>query len=122
MSLQDQIKSATGAHGLWKARLKSAIEKGSSEFSPGTVRLENQCEFGKWLHSVSDPGIKTSAGYHKCLDLHRQFHEAAAKVLNLALTGQKDAARQAMGLTSDFAKVSGTLTMAMNDWSHSAPK
>jgi hypothetical protein len=47
MNLQEQIKSATGAHGLWKARLKSAIDSGSSQFSPSIVRLEDQCEFGE---------------------------------------------------------------------------
>jgi methyl-accepting chemotaxis protein len=122
MSLQEQIKAAVGAHGMWKARLRQAIDTGVSEFSPTVVRRDDQCEFGKWLHSASEPSVRTSPHYKKCVDTHRQFHEAAAKVMGLATSGQKANAEREIGLTSDFAKISATLTGAMNEWSRSAPK
>ena len=120
MSLQDQIKSAVGSHGLWKARLKAAIDTASSEFSPGVVRKDDQCEFGKWIHSTTDPALKNSRELLRCKDLHREFHQAAAQVLDLALAGHKEAAKQAMSPSSAFAKASGALTIAMGDWSRAA--
>jgi len=105
---------------MWKGRLQSAIEKRSSEFSPAAVRLDDQCEFGKWLLNVPDPAIRSSASYNKCVDLHRQFHQTAAKVLDLALTGNPDAAKKAMGIGSEFGKVSASLTCTMLEWSRQA--
>ena len=99
MSMQDQIKTAVGVHGMWKARLKSAIDKSSSEFTASTVRRDDACEFGKWLKSGVDPAERRSPGYQKCTDLHRQFHEKAAVVLELALAGKTDQAKQAIGPT-----------------------
>lgn len=122
MNLEEQIKAAIGAHGMWKARLGMAIDTKSSRFSPATVRLDDQCDFGKWLRSVLDPSIKNSASYHTCTDLHRQFHQMAANVLEMALAGRKDAAKQAMGVGSDFGRVSASLTKAMIDWARPAAK
>ena len=45
--LNTQIKSAIGAHGMWKVRLDQAIEKGSSEYTVAGVQVDNQCAFGK---------------------------------------------------------------------------
>jgi hypothetical protein len=49
--------------------------------------------------------------------LHRQFHLEAAKLLELAVAGKKDAAKQAMGTSGEFSKVCGSLTMALMQWS-----
>ncbi len=122
MNLQDQIKTAIGSHGLWKARLRAAITSASSEFSPAIVRKDDQCDFGQWLRSGSDPSLRGSRQMNRCAELHRQFHEAAAKVLALAVEGKKEAAQQAMSPASEFAKVSAALTTAMREWSGSASK
>lgn len=115
MTLQEQIKTAIGNHGLWKARLASAIENQASEFSPVTVRRDDQCEFGKWLQTVA-PSMNGSSSYRKCSELHSQFHGAAAKVLEMALAGKKEPAKQSMAASGEFAKTSGALTVAMMDW------
>lgn len=116
MTVQEQIKAAIGVHGMWKSRLHSAIDHGSSEFTPGKVRRDDQCDFGKWLAAAA-PSARSSPDYQKCVELHRQFHGAAAKVLELAIAGNKDAAKEAMKAGGDFARTSGALTMAMMAWS-----
>ena len=122
MKLHDEIRNAIGAHGLWKGRLQSAIDTSSSEYSAETIQRDDQCDFGKWMKGVTEPAIRNSEAYRKCLDLHRQFHKSAAGVLELAVTGKKEAAKKSMAMGSDFARMSAALTSAMMDWSRQVPQ
>ena len=110
----DEIKAAIGAHGMWKTRLRTAIDRGSSEFSTATVAQDDHCDFGKWLAGAATE-MKGSRHYTKCKDLHRQFHSAAANVLKLALGGQKEEAKRILE-KGDFATISGSLTHEMMEW------
>jgi hypothetical protein len=47
--------------------------------------------------------------------LHAQFHKAA-RVVDLATSGQKDAAEAAIGMDSKYAEVSSALTGALVKW------
>ncbi len=117
MSLQEEIKKAIGAHGLWKSRLQSAIETGKSEFAPDHIRHDNNCDFGKWLYGPSvAAAIKHKPEYESCRQLHAAFHQEAATVLKLALGGHKDQAQNAMARGGKFAEISGDLTSAMMKW------
>jgi hypothetical protein len=117
METDAEIKEAIGAHGLWKGRLKKAIEGGTAELQPSVVQQDNQCAFGKWLYGSSLTSLeKNSPHYAECRELHRSFHVAAAKVLNLALTGRTQEANQAMGPGSEFGRLSLALTRAMTQW------
>lgn len=112
---QAMITKAIGAHGMWKERLKKAIATGQSEFQVAGVQVDNGCEFGKWLYSL--PGSdRMSPGGKAVVDLHAKFHKEAARVLGMALAGQKAEADKAIGFGSDFAKISGDLTKAMMMW------
>jgi len=119
-SAQEPIAAAMAAHGMWKVRLKSAIETGSSEFSPSIVQHDDRCDFGKWLRGESAMPFRGSPHYAKCADLHRQFHAVAAKVLTLALAGKRDDAARSMGVQGEYALASGALTKAMIDWKNAA--
>ena len=117
MSMQDEIRAAIGAHGLWKGRLNAAIQSGTSEVAPSVVQQDNQCAFGKWLHGPTlDPGTKNSREYAECKELHRKFHLAASSALSLALAGKKQEATRATERGSDFAEISANLTAAMTRW------
>jgi hypothetical protein len=120
MSLSDEIQEAIGAHGLWKGRLHTAIETGSCKFTVAAVAQDSQCAFGKFLYSSTDPAIKNSAHWRTCLDLHSRFHQSAARVLQLAVTGNKEAAQKEMDPQSDFFKLSRTLTAEMLKWRETA--
>ena len=117
MTRQEAIKKAVGAHGQWKARLQSAIETGKSDFTVESVTVDNNCEFGKWLYG--DPKLKaeTPAPFDKVRQLHADFHREVAKILALALKGNKAEALKAMGHNTNFARMSSSLTLEMMNWS-----
>lgn len=117
MNLSDQIQAAMGAHGVWKTRLRTAIESGVSDFSVAVVKQDNQCAFGKWLHGDElGAKMKQSPEYAKCVDLHRRFHLVTAGVLSLALEGKKAAAMKALEMNSEFAQTSSALTLHLMQW------
>lgn len=115
MSKSEEIKKAIGAHGMWKTRLRSAVDTGTSEFTVEKVKADNNCDFGKWLHGLPNDD-KKALSWTKVRDLHAKFHVEAAKILESALTGHKDVAAKGLDATSDFSKLSANLTGAMMNW------
>jgi Chemoreceptor zinc-binding domain len=118
MDLTGQIKAAIGVHGLWKSKLKAAIDLGESDVTADVVRGDRNCAFGKWLHSL-DAEAGKSASCKTCKELHAKFHLAAASVLSLALAGKKQEALNALE-NGEFVKTSADLTRALMAWSQSA--
>lgn len=110
----DQIKAAIGAHGLWKGRLLNAIDTGTCDCDQHKVARDDQCDFGKWLHGTIDAALKATPNYAAVRDQHARFHKEAAKVLNFALAGQKDAAKKA--LAADYAAASSELLRLLMAW------
>lgn len=117
MSIKDEISSAIAAHGQWKVRLKDAIHSGKIDVPINTIKVDNQCAFGKWFYGPTVTAeIKNSSHYKTIKELHAQFHKVAADVAQLAVAGKKDEAEKALGFGSEFAIVSASLTKAMMDW------
>jgi len=121
VSLEQEIVKGIGAHGLWKQRIVDAIKTGQSEWVPGKVRLDNQCEFGKWLYSCSSAD-KSTGHFEKVKILHADFHKVAAGVLDLALKGNKDEAQSAIAMKSDYRSISSSLTKEMMAWKDSTTR
>ena len=116
--IQNQIKKAISAHGLWKVRLKKAINTRSSEFEVENVRSPHLCEFGKWL-DAEKPKLVAYPFYEKVCQLHAQVHEETARVMRLALGGKKEEASKAIALGSHFSTISAHLTQQMVNWKNS---
>jgi len=115
---QEMVKCAISAHTAWSAKLKAAIASRHLDEPVQTLRADNQCQFGKWLNSGAvTEAEKLSGNYRQSKLLHGQFHEAAAKVAELAISGQEKAAEEAMGPESEYQKISTALTRALTDWS-----
>jgi len=112
MEIESQIASAIAAHGTWKIRLQTAMEKGTDDLSPSAIENDDNCAFGKWLRN-SATQLKASPHYAKCKELHRQFHIVAAKVLTLALRSNKTEAMHATDLRGELTHVSSALAHAM---------
>lgn len=115
MTHSDEITKAIGAHGKWKRRLQAVIEEGRSDVPPERVEPDNLCDFGRWLYSLS-PADQNSEYFRKVQSMHASFHREAAKVLRLALSGQKAAAEKCMAFGGPFANASADLTITMMDW------
>lgn len=112
---KNAIVKAIAAHGQWKNRLHEAIATGQSAFRVAQVRVDNVCDFGQWLQTLSLTE-KQSPHYQTVQALHVQFHREAAQVLELALRGHQAEAEHAMARGGNFAKVSAQLTLAMTKW------
>jgi hypothetical protein len=117
VSTQDEIKKAIGAHGLWKARLMTAVSTGSSEFTVAQVSADSNCEFGRWLYNGIDAGAKQSPHYEEVRKLHAQFHAVAGTVLGSALAGRQAEAKASIEDSSGaYSTTSGDLSRAMMAW------
>ena len=116
MSVHDEIDKAIAAHGMWKQKLRKAIDTGECESTPDKVKMDNNCAFGKWLHERIDPSAKSSSYYNEVIDLHAKFHQEAGTILELALNGNPEEANRLLGIGGNFAKYSGALTRKMKDW------
>jgi len=114
MNLQEQIRRAVGSHGLWKTRLRTAIDTGKSDVTTTTARDDRRCELGRWLQEL-DAEARKAASCQRCQGLHREFHQEAANVLSLALEGKKQEAKKSLE-AGHFAKLSAELTRAMMAW------
>ncbi len=112
---KEEISNAIAAHGKWKQRLIDAIETGKSEFTVALLKVDNLCDFGKWLYSLSAEE-KLSPYWNEVQKLHAKFHTEAAKILDLAVKGKVNEAKEAISLGKDYMKCSGELTRAMMKW------
>jgi hypothetical protein len=114
----NMLTAATTAHAAWTSRLRAAIGSKKLDIPISTVKVDNQCQFGKWLYGeqLSD-AEKQTENYRTVKQLHAQFHEAASGVAQLATSGQSAAAEHAMAPASDYGRVSSALTAALNKWS-----
>lgn len=113
-SFQQQVRAAVGAHGLWKARLRTAIDTGASAASVDDVRPDNRCDFGKWLYGEGRTGFPSTGSWETVRKLHSDFHQEAARVLQLALAGRKAEAEKSMALGGAFSHVSSALVSELS--------
>ena len=114
------LQRAIATHEGWKARLQTAASNGNFDAAMDTVKADDQCEFGKWLYGSALSAAETHPEhYHSVKELHTQFHQEAAKVAQLATSGQSDAAQKAMAMESRYIKCSNALTNAMVKWRES---
>jgi len=111
----ERIDAALTSHELWKARLSSVIESGSSEWAPQTVKQDNQCDFGKWLYAFA-PQEKTTPRYGVVKHLHAQFHIEAGRILEIALRGDRDNAIAEMAKGRRYAEISAALINELRNW------
>lgn len=120
MTFADQVQGAVSAHGMWKARLRQAIESGKSDFKVEVVRQDNQCDFGKWLYGEAKRDHGQEPQYEKVRALHAEFHAEAARVLGAAVAGKKAEAEAAMGIGGKFSHTSSSLITALVLWEKAA--
>jgi hypothetical protein len=110
-----QIKQHIAGHAFWKVRLREALSTGAAGLDATTIRPDDRCDFGKWLHSLPD-GVRTSLEARAVADAHRQFHQAAADVVVQIQGGDRKGAEDAMRLRGSFSRTTAHLTGAMAKW------
>ena len=112
-----ELDKAIAAHGMWRTRLKMAIDTGALDTPVATIRVDNQCALGKWLYGTTlNAQDKLSENFKTVQSLHADFHKSAAGVAELALSGKKSDAEKMMSLNGEFSVVSGKLIGALMEW------
>ncbi len=102
---------------MWKKKLKSAVASGKIDVQISTIKTDNQCSFGKWLHGPTlTEEQKNSSHYQNVRELHAVFHEKASKVAQLVVSGNKAAAAKMLEVNGEFSEASASLTTAMLAW------
>jgi hypothetical protein len=90
---------------------------GEIDVEIATIKADKQCDFGKWLYG---PAItkkqKNSEQYREVQELHAVFHETAAKVAQLAISGEKAHAMKMLEANGEFTVASAELTTSMIAW------
>ena len=110
-----EIDLAIGAHTRWKMRLRTALATGEDRLDAVAIGSDDQCAFGKWLHS-SDlaPDARASAEYAEVLRLHAEFHASAGCVVAAIDDDRRDLAGDIM--LGEFVVRSDRLIQALNAW------
>ncbi len=116
MNMQKQLGNALAAHRMWKDRLKRAIDTGATEFQPSIIKMDDQCDFGKWLHHEIPQEMRQTEIYQTVVQIHADFHRQTAAILEMALAGRQTEAEKAMGLGSEWAKVSSGMVSELLSW------
>lgn len=112
----EHLTSAIAAHGQWKARLRTAIDKGSSDLDPAAASKDDRCDLGKWLYGGATPEERKSPHYASCLAAHKEFHKVAGDVLGLAVAGKQAEANAALAVGGSFAAASARITSELMRW------
>lgn len=94
------------AHSRWKIHLKHSIYAGESEYSVSEVADDHQCQLGQWLESFSG---KSLLDYNEMVEMHQAFHKEAARILELALQGNKEAALEGLASEGHFDQLATKL-------------
>ena len=114
LEIKETIDEAIYAHSRWKTRLKNMINSGQSDVPLKNIRDPHHCQFGQWLGSSTE--AKKSKYYNEVIKLHVKFHEKAAEVAGLAISGQSESAKHKMEIGSVFSKTSAKLVNILADW------
>ncbi len=115
------IEKAIGAHVHWVSWLRQSVlaifeSIGThNHFDIAKIRTGENCDLGKWMESAQWLGQDCqNDSYLKVQRLHVEFHEASARVLELAMSGK---IMQAYTLLyGDFLTISGRLVLALRAW------
>ncbi|WP_439103132.1 CZB domain-containing protein [Celeribacter marinus] len=114
--LDRQISEAIGAHAMWRTTLREAAKTGVLPKSAHKIGCDDDCPFGKWLHSLErDPNVIQTQAYERVVQKHALFHSFAGEVATYVENGDTKAAGAKLS-TSYMAGRSYALLDAMLMW------
>lgn len=114
MSLSNEITDAIGAHGIWKMRLRTAVQMDDRSLDVAQICRDDACRFGQWLGALPAE-TRQQPQVREVALLHRAFHKAAGDVASLITAGQHDEAEASMQ-SGAFSDISGKLSLSLMQW------
>ncbi|MGG7567608.1 CZB domain-containing protein [Rhodovulum sp. DZ06] len=120
--LDMQIREALDAHEGWKAKLSVAVTSGKLPKPARDIACDDQCAFGKWLHSMKrDPVVSGMSGFRNTMEAHAGFHEAAGAVAAKVERGDKAGAGAELSGAA-FRQATNVLKSEMLLWRQQAAR
>ncbi|EDV0114379.1 hypothetical protein ZC79_001511 [Salmonella enterica subsp. enterica] len=98
------VKSALDAHCKWRNRLVAVINGMDETFPLDKASVDNECDLGKWLHSVGTVNYGDLPEFIQLMNSHCLFHLSVKQVVEILKTKGVEAAR--LELSGNFQKVS----------------
>ena len=121
MSLKNEIHSAIASHSMWKARLEKCIDAGVFDIPVDIITMDNECYFGKWLYGEAmTPIIRSSEEYKRVKECHAKFHQVAAKIVALSLSGNKTEAANLMSSNGEYTRITTELVRELSSWANNS--
>jgi hypothetical protein len=99
------FKEASNAHRDWKIKLRTFVNGAGQPLDEATVRRDDACALGKWLHAL--PAEKTKEPLvADLIAAHTRFHQCAGEVVATANRGQREEALKMIDAGTPFADAS----------------
>lgn len=106
------LDSALYAHQQWKVKLREAVQSGE-QLDIETIRRDDCCDLGKWLHSEGRTHFGHSPEFVKLLATHYDFHLITSVVARIINSKDYDQAKAMLEGSSQFASASADVAMAI---------
>ena len=85
--MDELLNAAITSHACWKGQLREAIASRQLP-DPISVRADDRCDLGKWIHGAGT-AYQTASEYQDLKLLHAQFHDTAARVVEVIINDNK---------------------------------
>ena len=106
------LKAFTAAHLKWKTRLRDAIRTGE-KFDLETVRRDDCCPLGKWLHGPGNKRWGHQPGFTHLVSTHARFHQQAGLVAEAANRGDASQVTRLLDIGSAFSQATQATVLAL---------
>jgi hypothetical protein len=116
VSPQQVVARAMSMHATWRNRLTDAIEHGTCDISVEDAGADDVCPFGHWLARDIPVRLRKTWDYATVKKRHTELHVQLGQILDLALLGRQQSARDLMLPGSPFAAAFDHFEEALKEW------
>lgn len=114
MPTKQEIVLAIGGHIWWKSEFEKNVRDGWHFFNPDLAERSYETDLGLWLAELAPDGPDWEH-FEQVQSLYHEFHEAAAEVVRMAMSGDIDTAEASI-CTGLYAQKANALTLALKNW------
>jgi methyl-accepting chemotaxis protein len=115
------LDRAFAAHQLWKLKLQESVTARAT-LDVQTIRRDNCCELGKWLHTDARRNYGHTPEFKSLLAKHASFHLVASVVAGIINTKQYHEATAMLQDYSLFSTASADVGVAIMALKRAAAK
>lgn len=106
------LGSAIQAHGEWKLKLRTAIQK-KERLDVAAIAVDNKCPLGQWLHGEAKARYASMKSYQECVVRHAAFHKEASRVAEAINAADYATASAMLDAGTPYTAASGAVGSAI---------